>query len=338
LLQQEVKGHKKEVEKVNNLLKKMEKKMENMKEELEIERARVRAPSTEVFLGYLFLRNSACLTRLQKSQAQSDPQETIPDEIQPDEALTKRRGRSVKASSKPPPPTVKAGLSKKYTESDSDVPKKQVARKRTGGRPPKPIEVAIQEQDSDIEEIPNPNGDEEDPIESRNESKGRAKATGVEDNEPQVEQKRVKKRKLSEEDEDDLIETTEQPKRKKGASQSRNADPPRTNRGRSKPASRAGSRQPLVKSRITDREQEDQDEEGDATSKKKKRKINIFPVTGTGAAPVLPSVRLSDGSFWFFCADFSFSLEPVRWTSLHTCRQLRRMNLFPSDPLVWLEA
>ncbi len=241
------------------------------------------------------------MTKLQESQAPSDPQETIPDEIQPDEALTKRRGRSVKASSKLPPPTVKAGLSKKFTESDSDVPKKQVARKRTGGRPPKPIEVVTQEQDSDIEEIPNPNGDEEDPVESRNKSKGKAKVTGVEENEAQVGQKRVKKRKSSEEEEEDLIETIEQPKRKRGArgtSQLRNADPARTNRGRSKPASRAGSRQPLIRPGITDHE--DQDEDGHAIPKKKKRKINIFPVTGTGAAPVLPSVRLSDGSFWFF--------------------------------------
>jgi len=299
LLQQEAKGHIKEVEKVNNLLKKMEKKMENMKEELEIERARVRAPSAEVFFGYLFC---AILTKLQESQAQSDPQESIPDEIQPDEALTKRRGRSVKASSKPPPPTIKAGPSKKFKGGDSDAPKKQVARKRTGGRPPKPIEVAIQEQDSDIEEIPNPKGDEDDPIESRNESKGKAKAIAVEENEPQVEMKRVKKRKTSEEDEDDLIETIEQPKPKRGArgaSQLRNADPAR-NRGRSKPASRAGSRQPVVRPGITDHEQGDQDEDGDATQKKKKRKINIFPVTGTGATPVLPSVRLPDGSFCFF--------------------------------------
>ena len=298
MLQQAVKGHIKEVEKVNNLLKKMEKQMENMKEELEIERARVRAPSTEVFLGYLFC---AILTRLQESQAQSDPQESIPDEIQPDEALTKRRGRSVKASSKPPPSTTKAGPSKKFTGGDSDVPRKQIARKTTGGRPPKPIDIAIQEQDSDIEEIPNPKGDEDNPIESRNESKGKAKAIGVEENEPQVEQKRAKKRKASEE-EDDLIETIEQPKRKRvarGASQLRNANPA-GNRGRSKPASRAGSRQPLVRPGITDHEQGDQDEDGDATLKKKKRKINIFPVTGTGAAPVLPSVRLSDGSFCFF--------------------------------------
>lgn len=184
---------------------------------------------------------------------------------------------------------------KNFTERDSEVCIRQVARKRSGGRRPKPIEFATLEQDSDIEEIADPKGDEENPAEASNKRKGKAKATEVEEKESkesQAEQKRGKKRKTPVDEEGDSIEIAEQPKQKRGAraGQLRGTDTTRTNRARSKPASRAGSRQPSTRLGTMDHEK---DEDEDSAVTKKKRKINIFPVTDMSTAPQLPSVRLS---------------------------------------------
>lgn len=200
--------------------------------------------------------------------------------------------------------TVKAGLSNKFVDHEAEVPKQQVARKRTGRFPRgKPV---LSKPDNDIKEISDHDqegGTEE--VEKRRKRKGKAKATEqdeVEEDEPPVENKTAKKRKATSDDDDqESVEIIENPKLKRGAraaSQGRHDGPAG---GKSRPPnSRAASRQRSAKPVAEDEAEENGEIEGEQPAPKKKRKINLFQ-DEKGTASVLASVRVSLSFFlWQF--------------------------------------
>ena len=126
------------------------------------------------------------------------------------------------------------------------------------------------QDDSEIEEISDPNR-----------KKGKARAT--ESDEDQVHAaattRKNGKRKATSDDDDD-IQVVERPKRQKTKTGRAGSEIKETARTRTKPSSRATSRQPVAKA------SEEKDDNGGgpdvAQKNSKKRKINIFP-TGNDA-------------------------------------------------------
>jgi hypothetical protein len=261
-----------------------------MKDELEVERARIRPASPEVFTDNslpCFQVKPNASPSFQKPHISSLDNNTVSDEVEIEEVRT--NGKAAAKPSSKRGATVKAGLSNKFADKEAEAPKQQVARKRTGGRKP-----VLFQPDSDIEEVPEP--DEEEVV-ARRKRKGKAKASeqdAIEEDEPPAEKKGTRKRKATSDDEDQEAVEIIEPKAKKGAraaSQSRNNVPAGASRGRRQPSrSRAGSRQRSAKP--VAEEENGKDEEG-PPAPKKKRRINLFPTNDEGAASVLAGVRLS---------------------------------------------
>jgi hypothetical protein len=140
------------------------------------------------------------------------------------------------------------------------------------------------QDDSEIEEIPDPNR-----------KKGKARATESDD-EVQVHAaaaaalapRKNGKRKATSDDDDD-IQVVERPKRQKTKTGRAGSEIKETVRTRTKPSSRATSKQPIAKAA----EEEERDEV--AQKNPKKRKINIFP---TGNDAIQFSFGLSNVCFF----------------------------------------
>ena len=165
-------------------------------------------------------------------------------------------------------------------ESQEHLPSR-TARKSTGGKPPpkKSSTSAVASQDdSEIEEI-------SDPITKK---KGKAKAT--ESDEDRVRgaaaSRKNGKRKATSDDDDDA-QVVERPKRQKTKSGRAGSEIKETAaRTRTKPSSRATSKQPVAKASSKEKDDSSSGVGADATLKNnppKKRKINIFP---TGNDPI----------------------------------------------------
>ena len=125
------------------------------------------------------------------------------------------------------------------------------------------------QDDSEIEEISDPNR-----------KKGKAKATEYDEDQDHAAARKKGKRKATSDDDDDM-QGAERPKRQKTKSGRAGSEIRETARTRTKPSSRAMSKQPIASK--ASEEKDDKGVEADVTLKNpKKRKINIFP-TGNDA-------------------------------------------------------
>ncbi|CAA7267008.1 unnamed protein product [Cyclocybe aegerita] len=258
---------------------KLEKQIQKLKSDLEIERARVRPPSP------------------QKPHPPPADVDVIDVDAEQEEPPLKQ---AVKPECKPST-TVKPGLSTQTKTRRSGI-EGQVARKKTGGKPPQPLrgrKVASapapkSDSDSEMEEISEVEVPDEPPEEdaaARKKRKGKAKA--IEDDaeaeppEPPA-QKRKGKRKVEEQEEtggDDELEVVEQPNPKKRGSRApsviKETAPATTNR-RSKPPSRAPSKQPNAKAPTEQGDANDDDDDEAAPKKKKRKLVSLFPDKSAG--------------------------------------------------------
>lgn len=212
------------------------------------------------------------------------------DEVEVEEAV---RTDGSDAATKPMSkrgPTIKAGLSNKFTDNKSKGPKDQVARKRTGGRKP------VLKPDSDIEEISvSAEKENERGAEATRKRKGKAKATepevidDVDVHDVPVDKKGKRKRKATSDEES--VEIIGVSKAKRGA---RAKGPAGVGRGRSRPpSSRARSRQASVMPVVDDDVGRLGRNSEEAPPAPKQRKLTLFPTVDKGAASILAGVRLS---------------------------------------------
>jgi len=211
--------------------------------------------------------------------------------------------------SPPPPPrrarakssSVKPSSSKQVTSTSvepQEYPHSRVARKSAKGKPPPRPPTSAAQDDSEIEEISDPNEKKE----------GKTKATEF-DEEHQVRDaaSRKKGKRKATSDDDDDIQVMEPPKRPKtGRAGSETA------RTRTKP-SRAGSKQPA-------REEKDSGGPDVAQKNVKKRKINIFP-TGNDVIQFSFGDNLNDG------LNIPTTLSPVKEDELVPNRSMASMML-----------
>ena len=189
----------------------------------------------------------------------------------------------IEASPSPPPrrtraksSSVKPSSSKQTTETvalkstgvESQALPNRTARKSTGGKPPPPRKSATPavtlDNDSEIEVILDPK-----------KKKGKAKATDSDDDQirPAASPRKNGKRKATSDDDDD-IQVVERPKRQKTKTGRAGSEVKETARTRTKPSSRATSKQPIARAN----EEKDNNGGADVAQKNlKKRKINIFP-------------------------------------------------------------
>ncbi|KAJ3507013.1 hypothetical protein NLJ89_g6540 [Agrocybe chaxingu] len=258
---------------------KLEKQIQKLKSDLEIERARVRPPSP------------------QKPQPPPPADADVID-VDAEQQDEPPRKQAVKPESKPSA-TVKPGLSTQTKTRRSGI-EGQVARKKTGGKPPQPSrgrKVASapapkSDSDSEMEEISEfevPDEPPEEDAATRKKRKGKAKAAedDAEEEPPgSPAQKRNGKRKAEKEDTGgDEPEVVEQPNPKKRGSRApsviKETAPAPTNR-RSKPPSRAPSKQPTAKAPTEQADANDDDDDETAPKKKKRKLVSLFPDKSAG--------------------------------------------------------
>ncbi|KAF8968148.1 hypothetical protein BDZ97DRAFT_1727506 [Flammula alnicola] len=266
----ESKEQEKAATEANKKLAKLQKQVDKLKAELEVERARVRPPSPQ---------------KIRPSSPPAPEPEIEADDVSDDEPIRKGKSSTTKPGSKQAA-TAKAGPS---TTTASKPPKpapSQTARKTTGGRPPRALKTAPA-KDTDVEEISEPEiiDAQEDPAPSKK-RKGKTKAVEIEVDEGEVEEeapaprRRNNKRKAVEENnsDEDEVQIVEKPKTaKKGSrapSQLRETAPAKKPPSKLKGGGRAASRQP-----VADSEADNEDDGG--AQKKKKRKI-LFNTANPG--------------------------------------------------------
>lgn len=196
----------------------------------------------------------------------------------------------------------KATTTKPHPSQDPDKttkPFKQIAKKSTGGRPPRPRKASTPDE-PEIVEISDHEMEEPVPTTKR---KGKSKASEREDakeEDASAPQNRKGKRKATEEDDSDMPEIVEKPK---GSKKSSRAPSEARDTTAPKPkGKRAASKQPA--SRVeTDRDEKD--EEDQTIPKKKKRKI--IPIAPSVGPFAFSSLNLAQVSRFAFILTFSRS-------------------------------
>ena len=255
--------------------------MEKLKEDLEVERARVRPTSPEVNSSSPSSAHERHLS-LQKVHTLSSADHSVSDQAEIEEAV--RTDKSDDAATKPASkrgPTIKAGLSNQFADNKTKGLKEQVARKRTGGRKP------VLKPDSDIEEISDHAEKENEggAAEATRKGKGKAKALEpdvIDDNDNLVEMKGKRKREAASDEES--VQIVGVSKAKRGA-RAASKGPAAVGRGRSKPpSSRARSRQGSVMPVVED------DGVGEEAQPAVKKRKMLFPTEGKGATTILAGV------------------------------------------------
>ncbi|KAF9533791.1 hypothetical protein CPB83DRAFT_902501 [Crepidotus variabilis] len=324
-----IKQHTSELEELKKSNERLEKRITKLKDDLEVERARV-APSVGRY-----------------TPPAADPTSRISSEglevlDAPPPATGASKKPSVAETAAIDPATKRV---EKDAKSAAPAPAKrtrQVARKSTGGKPP-PLRAAArkeaakareeEEEIDGVEEIDDPR--EESDAEGEQPKKGKAKAK---EKPKSTSNANSRKRKASEDDEeegegpkkkskpaskkrkaasDDEVEVIDQPPTKpksksKPKPASTTTKPKPASRAASKAPSRAGSVKPGAGAKGKQKadatvEEEAEEEDDEATRKKKKRKINIFgPGPGDkGAVNILSQFNAST-------LDIPTVLSPIR--------------------------
>ncbi|PPQ82626.1 hypothetical protein CVT26_001437 [Gymnopilus dilepis] len=264
--QVEAKQKDKELKDANKQLAKLQKSLDKLKDDLEVERARVRPPSP------------------QKPRAPSPPSppSNNDDGIEEGEEPEPPPRRERKTSAKPEAPiiTIKSPVLNGLNGSATTSKRAQIARKTTGGRPPRPKRPPTP-IDVDAEESSEAEEEDEPPAPApTKKQKGKAKATDTEvEQEPEDPPKRTRKRKATTDNEqsgEDEVQIVEKPKsRRKGSRAPSEVPESKAGKTRTKPPSRAASKQPSVKPPSRDKARDEEEEGQGPAPPKKKKKLNV---------------------------------------------------------------
>lgn len=152
---------------------------------------------------------------------------------------------------------------------------KQIAKKSTGGKPPRPRKASIPVE-QEVVEISDHNVQEESAPTKKRKAKAKAvEPEDIEEEDAPAPRNRKGKRRATEDDDSDVQEIVEKPKSGKKAS--RAPSEVRDTAAVKAKGKRAGSKQPAARTEP----ERDEEEEDDTIPKKKKRKI-IAPITSGG--------------------------------------------------------